>query len=325
MDKKLDCCVVRDLLPAYIEGLTEDETAVQVKAHLNGCPACRAMDAGMRAQLPVKKAPKRALDFLKRVKRTRLIAAGVTLILTLWCLGWLYNGEYRYPNTEAGRLAAAEAFVLGPAWDSRVGRGVPIHNAGWQEAGDTLLVFYKADTANNVHGILQLKRGLNGKYAPIQVSYDPSPLRLGLYGQMLELDGKEFFWLGAYNCREVYSVQAEFAGVDFESTWMRRGQLNIPLSETDFLRLMEREELVRQVDWESGTEPDQIARLYLREVRLFDREGNDITLRYTNQNGAAEESWGGGKTAAERGLLYLFMGVTAVLGGIFIQYFLRRD
>ena len=29
MDKKLDCCVVRDLLPAYIEDLTEEETAAQ--------------------------------------------------------------------------------------------------------------------------------------------------------------------------------------------------------------------------------------------------------------------------------------------------------
>ena len=31
MDKKLDCCVVRDLLPAYIEDLTEEETAALVE------------------------------------------------------------------------------------------------------------------------------------------------------------------------------------------------------------------------------------------------------------------------------------------------------
>ena len=32
----LDCCVVRDLLPAYLEGLTEEETSAQVRAHLEG-------------------------------------------------------------------------------------------------------------------------------------------------------------------------------------------------------------------------------------------------------------------------------------------------
>lgn len=43
--------------------------------------------------------PKGALCFLKRVKRTRLIATGVTLVLTLWCIWWLYDAEFHYPNT----------------------------------------------------------------------------------------------------------------------------------------------------------------------------------------------------------------------------------
>ena len=34
MEHKLDCCVVRDLRPAYLEGLTEEETTRQVEAHL---------------------------------------------------------------------------------------------------------------------------------------------------------------------------------------------------------------------------------------------------------------------------------------------------
>ena len=33
-EHKLDCCVVRDLLPAYVEELTEADTAAQVKEHL---------------------------------------------------------------------------------------------------------------------------------------------------------------------------------------------------------------------------------------------------------------------------------------------------
>ena len=31
---KLDCCVVRDLLPLYIENMVSDQTAEQIKQHL---------------------------------------------------------------------------------------------------------------------------------------------------------------------------------------------------------------------------------------------------------------------------------------------------
>lgn len=44
----LDCCVVRDLLPAYLEGLTEEETSAQVRAHLEGCENCRELEKDMR-------------------------------------------------------------------------------------------------------------------------------------------------------------------------------------------------------------------------------------------------------------------------------------
>lgn len=59
-EHKLDCCVVRDLLPSYLEELTEPETTTMVKEHLDGCPACSALEQDMRCHLPVEPAPKRA-------------------------------------------------------------------------------------------------------------------------------------------------------------------------------------------------------------------------------------------------------------------------
>ena len=38
---KLDCCVVRDLLPLYVESMVSDQTAQQIKEHLAGCGECR--------------------------------------------------------------------------------------------------------------------------------------------------------------------------------------------------------------------------------------------------------------------------------------------
>lgn len=40
-ETNLDCCVVRDLLPSYLEELTETETSAMVREHIEHCAACR--------------------------------------------------------------------------------------------------------------------------------------------------------------------------------------------------------------------------------------------------------------------------------------------
>lgn len=38
---KTDCCIVRDILPLYVENMVSDETAVLVNEHLIECEKCR--------------------------------------------------------------------------------------------------------------------------------------------------------------------------------------------------------------------------------------------------------------------------------------------
>lgn len=38
---KTDCCIVRDILPLYVENMVSDETAALVKEHLSECEECR--------------------------------------------------------------------------------------------------------------------------------------------------------------------------------------------------------------------------------------------------------------------------------------------
>ena len=70
MKDNLPCAVVRDLLPIYVEGLTEPETNAAVEAHLKTCPACTARLAAMRAPEPPPEAETaKEVDYLKKVKR----------------------------------------------------------------------------------------------------------------------------------------------------------------------------------------------------------------------------------------------------------------
>lgn len=38
---KMDCCVIRDLLPLYVENMVSDQTAEYIKQHLAECPNCQ--------------------------------------------------------------------------------------------------------------------------------------------------------------------------------------------------------------------------------------------------------------------------------------------
>lgn len=130
MEHKLDCCVVRDLLPAYLEGLTEEETTRQVEAHLEECPECRRHREAMQASLPVVRAPKRALAFLKKVKRTRLIAAVLSAVVALLLIFLVYDSEYHWRGDLPSLTQGLQDYLAGPIiWRLRH-RGPGRHRGG---------------------------------------------------------------------------------------------------------------------------------------------------------------------------------------------------
>lgn len=318
-DNKLDCCVVRDLLPSYVENLTEEETTALVEAHLEGCPDCRRLEQDMQTQLPAEKPPARALNFLRRVKRTRLIAAILTIVVTLVCVCWLYDAEFHYPNTESGRMAAVCDYVLRES-DDHLPLGTPIRVTAWETKENHLFLFFLADNNENVHGVVHLVRGINGKYRPLDAQYDPSANAGGLYGMTLTPHGTdwELFMLAGVDCREIYSATVQFLGTGAPDEKLYKAEKTYSLTGSDFMELVDLDELTHEL-W---PEADGIRWVYADAVRLMDRDGRDITDQFRT---SGVNDWGGGVGTAETFLVYVFMGITTLLGVILIRYFLRRD
>ena len=323
-EHKLDCCVVRDLLPSYIENLTEPETAAQVKEHLKGCVPCQEVETAMRSALTLEPSPKPSLNFLKRVKRTRLIAAVLTVVLALWCIWWLYDVQaFHYPNTEAGRLEAVEDYVPSAPGSTiqHVMAGDPLRVLGWVEEGKDLYVAYAADNADNVHGILRLEQGLNGKYWPVGSSEGPFPYTAGIDAQSISAgngDGWLFFLVGD-GCRDIYSAKITY-GVSLEGSDQDQFyETTYQITEPDFLWRMDYTRLEKELGIPAGT----MTGVFVEEIILYDKDGLDVTEQYKDPT--VELSWVGGKGTAERFMLYVYIVLVIGLAAIFIRYFLRKD
>lgn len=84
MDQKLDCAIVRDLLPSYVDGLCSDTTNQAVEEHLKDCPGCTEALRRMREPETKAESPAPEVDYLKKVRRRstrRSLIIGIVLML----------------------------------------------------------------------------------------------------------------------------------------------------------------------------------------------------------------------------------------------------
>ena len=83
---KLDCPIVRDLLPLYIDQVTSPETTQAVEDHLAACPACRRERDGLQGDLPEPPPQETATaqqfgTMMRRIKRKEAWKAALSVLL----------------------------------------------------------------------------------------------------------------------------------------------------------------------------------------------------------------------------------------------------
>lgn len=315
-EAKLSCCVVRDLLPSYIEELTEDETARLVKEHLDCCPECRRTEAEMRSRIGIAPAPAPRLGFLRRYKRRQVISALLAAAAAIACIIALYFSEFKYPNTEAGRLLAAEEYAVRSASiDDNI---PPLAVRSWAEHDGKLYIFYTAEDGAYIQGFVQLERGINGRYRAIRASLSPSQSTAGVsYEAIYGEDGSSSAYaVAVYNCRSVYSAELCFH-VYFDSRAMEAYTTTIEITQPDSLTVFDIDTLTDRL-----AAPSDAVAVELYSVKLFDADGNDVTAEYVDP--AVNVSWSGGIGNAST-TIYILMALVAALGIILVRFFLKKD
>ena len=114
MMNNIDCEVIQDLFPSYIDGLTCEKTNVMIEEHLTGCEKCRSALAAMKETsseiLEMSPEDKKEIDFLRKNKKInfRIIIGSVVgaflLVLFMITLGCFVVGTKNDTNWMAMHL-----------------------------------------------------------------------------------------------------------------------------------------------------------------------------------------------------------------------------
>ncbi len=108
MNGDIGCEICKDLLPLVGDGVASEESRAAVQAHLERCPACRALAAGA---LPPPPAPDGAA-LLRRVRRTlRGFALVVLLAGALFGMGLSGSMNMFYNSLLMPAMGAAAYYV----------------------------------------------------------------------------------------------------------------------------------------------------------------------------------------------------------------------
>lgn len=95
MNEKRTCKIVQDLLPNYIEKLTNEETNKFIEEHLQECTECQNVLANMKKDLNLEeeKQDQREIDYLKKfnkekkkMKIWKKIVIGILIIVTIFII-----------------------------------------------------------------------------------------------------------------------------------------------------------------------------------------------------------------------------------------------
>ena len=85
MEKKKECRIIEDLLPNYIEGLTNEVTNEFVENHLKECPTCKTEKQRMTEKIETKDIhnQQKEIDYMKKYRRKMNILKSIIGIIII--------------------------------------------------------------------------------------------------------------------------------------------------------------------------------------------------------------------------------------------------
>jgi hypothetical protein len=317
MKEEVTCSIVQDLLPNYIEKLTMNETNIFLEKHLETCISCKEVYEHMVVDIgSTKKAPVIQLKFLKKVKRTRLLAAVLCIALALVLSYLLYASEFHY-SIDKNELSLAITEFTAPFSNQ-----VDAYVLETKEIEGMLFVSYKDLSNPSRYGIAEFSKGINQRYRILRTQVDLSEYSSVVQTYYVDINDEQYVAISGYNLSE----EIGYYGIDY-ATYSEEGQLSdnrvmksvkFEVKNPQFLEFYSVEELSGLLE---NTSDETFQEAFLVSTSIYDTEGVEVTDNYKiMEDGIQDTGFGAGK--AELFLLYYFIAIIIGLGIILTRYFL---
>lgn len=213
MKREISCNIVQDLLPNYIEKLTSNESNQEIEHHMDVCEDCKKVYEQMNSEMSsTVKVPVIEIKFLKKINRTRKLAALLAIILALILSYMLYEAEFKYTN-DKGVLAAGITDFLPE-------HSITPYTLEIKEKDDTLIATFKDQTRSNVNGVAIFAKGLNQKYRIISTKLDTSDYSSVIQIFPIEIKNEHYYVISGYNL----SDKIRYYGLNYD-TYTTSGDL----------------------------------------------------------------------------------------------------
>jgi len=319
MKSGLKCSIVRDLLPNYIEKLTSEDTNEAVEEHLKACGDCNEAYEQMVADMGnMEKAPAVELKFLRKIKRTRLMAAALCIMVTVGLCYALYASEFKYVN-DKGNLSAAITEYTSP-FRSKVDAYV----LETKEIDGMLVVSFRDRARTNVNGVAFLSKGINQKYRMLGARLRTSDYSSVVQTFKDEIKGELYYIVSGYNL----TGDIKKYGLDYHA-YKKPGHLSedrvrqvvmMDVENAQFLDVYTAKEMDERAKRESN---ETMYYQMLIDTSMYNADGIEITENFRIKDSGVNEV-GGTISKAELNLLYVFMAIVVGIGYVITKYILTE-
>ena len=116
MKMEINCEVIKDLLPSYVDGLTSPQSNELIKKHLAKCPDCTAYLQQMTKEIPPEEISqnKKSIQPFKKIKRRFWYIAGATALICAIIFGmitWYYGRSWVADSSEVDMYVDAQGTI----------------------------------------------------------------------------------------------------------------------------------------------------------------------------------------------------------------------
>jgi len=319
MKSELKCTIVQDLLPNYIDELTSEDTNEAIESHLKTCGDCKEAYEQMAADMGnMEKVPAVELKFLKKIKRTRLMAAALCIMATVGLCYALYASEFKF-TSDKSNLSAAITEYTAPFKQS-----VDAYVLETKEIDGLLIATFKDQSRTNVNGLAFLKKGINGRYRLVHANIKTSDYFSVVHIFREKINSEPYYIISGYNL----SNEIKQYGLDYyayknpgyNSADRVRQVVRFDVKNSQFLDIYS----VKELDSKVKRESDEMLYDYnLFEASMYNSQGIEITDDFLMEE-SKKDKMSAGIGTAEREMLYVFMAIVAWIGYIITKYILTE-